>query len=62
MARKEAVAVWEVANGSPAKDLGMRFVFSAEDGFQAKHSYLLRVVQGMGENERILAEGNFELR
>ena len=62
MARKEAVAVWEVANGSPAKALGIHFVFSAEDGFQAKHAYLLRVVQGAGDNERILAEGNFELK
>jgi len=62
MARKEAVAVWEVAKGSPVKDLGMHFVFSADDGFQAKHTYLLRVVQGTGENEHILAEGNFELK
>ena len=60
MARKEATAVWQI-EGSPAKDLGMRLVLSAEDGFQARHTYLVRMVQGVGANEKILAEGNFLL-
>ena len=41
--------------------LGMRLVFSAEEGFKAKHTYLVRVVQGVGANEKILAEGDFLL-
>lgn len=60
MARKEATAVWQVTS-SPIKDLGMRFVFSSEDGFLSNHTYLLRVVQGVGAKEQILAEGNFLL-
>jgi hypothetical protein len=62
MARKEAIAVWTVEDSSPVKDLGMHFVFSSEDGFRAKHAYLLRVVQGTGDDERVLAEWKFELR
>jgi hypothetical protein len=60
MARKEATAVWRI-EGSLTKDLGMRLVFTAEDGFQARHTYLVRMVQGDGANEKILAEGNFLL-
>jgi hypothetical protein len=60
MARKEATAVWRI-KGSPAKDLGMRLVLSAEDGFQAQHTYLVRMVQGVGAAEKTLAEGNFLL-
>lgn len=60
MARKEATAVWQVTS-SPVQDLGMRFVFSSDNGFQSNHTYLLRVVQGVGAKERILAEGNFLL-
>ncbi len=60
MAKKEATAVWKV-DGSSVKDLGMRLVFSAEDGFQPRHTYLVRVVQGIGSDEKTLAEGNFLL-
>ncbi len=60
MARKEATAVWQV-EGPGVKDLGMRFVLSAEDGFRSHHTYLVRVVQGDGAHEKILAEGNFLL-
>ena len=60
MARKEATAVWQI-DSAPVKDLGMRLVFSAEDGFQPRHTYLVRVVQGIGADEKILAEGNFLL-
>ena len=60
MARKEATAVWQI-DSAPVKDLGMRFVFAAEDGFKAKHTYQVRVVQGLGANEKLLAEGNFLL-
>ncbi len=57
IARKEATAVWQLT--SPAtKDLGMRFAFSADDGFQAHHTYLVRIAQGVGASEKILAEGN----
>ena len=57
MARKEATAVWQIAS-SPVKDLGMRLVLAAEEGFQPRHTYLVRVVQGIGASEKILAEGN----
>lgn len=60
MERKEATAVWRV-DSPPVKDLGMRFVFSAENGFQPRHTYLVRLVQGVGANEKVLAEGNFLL-
>jgi hypothetical protein len=60
MARKEAIAVWRI-EGSVVKDLGMRLVFASEDGFQARHTYLVRMVQGVGADEKILAEGNFLL-
>jgi len=60
MARKEATAVWQI-DGSLTKNLGMRLVFSAEDGFQPRHTYLVRVVQGLGKDEKVLAEGNFLL-
>jgi len=60
MARKEATAVWQIGS-SPVKDLGMRIVLAAEDGFKAHHTYLVRMVQGVGANEKILAEGNFLL-
>jgi hypothetical protein len=60
MDRKEATAVWRI-EGSLTKDLGMRLAFSAEDGFQARHTYLVRMVQGVGADERVLAEGNFLL-
>jgi hypothetical protein len=60
MARKEATAVWQIGS-SPVKDIGMRLVLAAEDGFKAHHTYLVRMVQGVGANEKILAEGNFML-
>jgi hypothetical protein len=60
MARKEATAVWQV-DSPPVRNLGMRFVLSSEDGFQAHHTYSVRVVQGIGKAERILAESNFLL-
>lgn len=60
MARKEATAVWHI-DGASAKDLGMRLVLSAEDGFLPRHTYLVRMVQGVGPRERVLAEGNFLL-
>jgi hypothetical protein len=60
IARKEATAVWQI-DGARAKDLGLRFVFSAQDGFLPRHTYLVRLVQGVGASEKILAEGNFLL-
>jgi hypothetical protein len=60
MARKEATAVWQI-DSSPVKDLGMRLVLLAEDGFRARHTYLVRMVQGIGADEKVLAEGNFLL-
>jgi hypothetical protein len=60
MAKKEATAVWQI-DGATAKDLGMRFVLSAQDGFLPRHTYLVRMVQGLGTNEKVLAEGNFLL-
>jgi hypothetical protein len=60
MARKEATAVWQI-DGASAKDIGMRFVLSAEDGFLPRHTYLVRMVQGVGKREKVLAEGNFLL-
>ena len=60
MARKEATAVWQIG-GSPIKDIGLRLVLAAEDGFKAHHTYLVRMVQGIGASEKILAEGNFLL-
>ena len=60
MAKKEATAVWQV-DGTTAKDLGLRFVFSPEDGFLPRHTYLVRMVQGVGAQEKVLAEGNFLL-
>jgi hypothetical protein len=60
MAKKEATAVWQI-DGAVAKDLGVRLVLSDEDGFQPRHTYLIRMVQGVGDGERILAEGSFLL-
>lgn len=60
IAKKEATAVWQI-DGATAKDLGMRFVFTAADGFLPRHTYLVRMVQGVGASEKILAEGNFLL-
>ncbi|HEY5283004.1 MAG TPA: hypothetical protein VIM14_09460 [Polyangia bacterium] len=58
--RKEATAVWQI-DGAATKNLGMRLVFSAEDGFLPHHTYLIRMVQGDGADEKVLAEGNFML-
>jgi hypothetical protein len=60
MAKKEATAVWQI-DGATAKDLGMRLVLSAVDGFFPRHTYLVRMVQGVGTHEKVLAEGNFLL-
>jgi hypothetical protein len=60
MAKKEATAVWQV-DGARAKDLGLRFAFSTEDGFLPRHTYLVRLIQGVGVNEKVLAEGSFLL-
>lgn len=60
MARKEATAVWQI-DGASAKDLGVRLVLSAADGFLPRHTYLVRMVEGTGAHEKVLAEGNFLL-
>jgi len=60
MARKEATAVWQI-DGATAKALGVRFAFSAVDGFAPRHTYLVRMVQGVGAGEKVLAEGSFQL-
>ena len=60
VAAHEALVVWDV-NMQPGASLGMRFLLSPEQGFQPSHSYLLRVVQGQGKSEKILAEGLFHL-
>ncbi len=60
MARKEAVAVWQI-DGAATKDMGIRLALAAEDGFQPRHTYLVRIVQGVGPKEKVLAEGNFLL-
>jgi hypothetical protein len=36
-------------------------VLSSADGFLPRHTYLVRMVQGIGAKEKILAEGNFLL-
>ena len=56
----EALVAWDV-NMDAGKSLGMRFLLSPEQGFRPSHSYLLRVVQGQGKTEKILAEGEFHL-
>jgi hypothetical protein len=58
--RKEAKVVWTV-NMSPGRDLGMHFLLTPEDGFEASHTYLARVVQTKAKSERVLAEGVFHL-
>jgi hypothetical protein len=60
MARKEATAVWQV-DGPPVKALGLRMLLSSEEGFRSHHTYVVRVVQGTGKAERLLAESNFLL-
>ncbi len=60
MARKEATAVWQI-EGAIAKDLGLRLVLSADDGFLPRHTYLIRMVQGTGAREKVLAQANFLL-
>jgi hypothetical protein len=60
MAKKEATAVWQI-DGAVAKELGLRLVLAAEDGFLPRHTYLVRLVQGAGASEKVLAEGNFLL-
>lgn len=60
MAKKEATAVWQI-DGAVAKELGVRLVLSDEDGFKPRHTYLIRMVQGVGAGEKILAEGSFLL-
>jgi hypothetical protein len=57
IARKEATAVWQLTSPE-TKDFGMRLVLLAEDGFQPYHTYLVRIVQGTGASEKILAEGS----
>jgi hypothetical protein len=60
VANHEALVLWDV-NMKPSNSLGMRFLLSPEQGFQPSRSYLLRVVQGQGKTEKILAEGEFHL-
>jgi hypothetical protein len=60
VANHQALVVWDVGM-QPGKNLGMRFLLSPEQGFEPSHSYLLRVVQGEGKPEKILAEGEFHL-
>jgi hypothetical protein len=60
IAKKEAVAIWQI-DGAATKDLGMRLAMSSADGFLPRHTYLVRMVQGVGAHEKILAEGNFLL-
>jgi hypothetical protein len=60
VADHQALVVWDV-NMQPGNSLGMRFLLPPELGFQPSHSYLLRVVQGQGRSEKILAEGEFHL-
>jgi hypothetical protein len=60
MENHQALVVWDVSM-KPGKNLGMRFLLSPEQGFQPSHSYVLRVVQGQGKSEKILAEGEFHL-
>ncbi|HEY5283859.1 MAG TPA: hypothetical protein VIM14_13790 [Polyangia bacterium] len=60
LANHEALVMWDV-NMKPGNSLGMRFLLSPEQGFQPSHSYVLRVVQGQGKSEELLAEGEFHL-
>jgi hypothetical protein len=60
IANHEALVVWDVEM-KPGKYLGMRFLLSPEQGFKPSHNYLLRVVQGQGKSEKILAEGQVHL-
>jgi len=60
VASHQALVAWDVTM-QPGKNLGIRFLLSPEQGFQPSHTYLLRVVQGQGNSEKILAEGEFHL-
>lgn len=60
VANHDALVVWDV-DMKPGKNLGMRFLLLPEQGFQPSHSYLLRVVQGQGKSEKVLAQGEFHL-
>jgi hypothetical protein len=55
-----ALAIWDV-DMRPGKTLGLRFSLSPEQGFQPSRDYRLRIVQGEGKAQRILAEGDFHL-
>jgi hypothetical protein len=55
-----ALAIWDV-DTRPGKTLGLRFSLSPDQGFQPSHDYRLRIVQGEGKAQRILAEGDFHL-
>jgi hypothetical protein len=60
VAQHLAVTVLDVSM-PPGKRLGLRFLLSPEQGFQPSHSYLVRVVQPQGKEQKILAEGEFHL-
>ena len=60
LANHYALAIWDV-DMKPGNTLGLRFSLSPEQGFQPSHDYRLRVVQGEGKAQRILAEGDFHL-
>jgi hypothetical protein len=56
----EAKAIWTV-NMEPGRDLGMRFLLSPADGFEPSHTYLVRVVQEIGQTVHDLADGEVHL-
>jgi hypothetical protein len=60
IARREPMAMWNVTM-SPGRDMGMSFLLSPEEGFEASHTYLVRVVQLQGARDRVLAEGTVHL-
>jgi len=60
MAAHYALALWDIEM-QPSDSLGMRFLLSPELGFRPSHTYLLRMVQGRGTSERILAQGELRL-
>jgi hypothetical protein len=56
----EAMALWTV-NMEPGRDLGMRFLLLPADGFEPSHTYMIRVVQEIGQTVHALAEGDVHL-
>src|SRR5262249_11570324 len=56
----EVTQIWYVTMPA-SRNVAARVQFDPDDGFNAGHSYLLRVVQIIGKREQVLAEGAVKL-